>query len=175
MPREYQGARTRTYQKLYGYKDLITWQKADDLAAAIHEITSHWGHGYYRLSDQMRSAAVSVKSNIAEGYCRASLGDYIRFCQIARGSLGELGSQIQDCERWGLVMGDQLNDLLERYGETTFFLERLIAGLKKKEKAGDWDKSFGVKEAEVAYVTEDAEVPFELPQEQSQGNSGELG
>ena len=84
---------------------------------------------------------MSVKSNIAEGYCRASLGDYIRFCAIARGSLGELGSQIQDCERWGLVTGDPLTDLLEQYGDTTFFLERLIAGLKKKQQAGDWDKS----------------------------------
>jgi len=183
MPRAYQGAKTRTYQKLYGYKNLITWQKADDLAAMVHELTLHWGPGYYRLSDQMRSAAVSVKSNIAEGYCRVSLGDYIRFCVIARGSLGELGSQIQDCERWGLVTGDPLADLLEQYGDTTFFLERLIAGLKKKQQAGDWDKSLGVKEAGASYAAQDADLPFELPEEIKdsevlegvQGNSEELG
>jgi len=93
MPKAYQGASTRTYRKLYGYKNLIAWQKADDLAAQVHEVTVHWEPGYYRLSDQMRSAAVSATSNIAEGYCRVSLGDYIRFCEIARGSLGELGSQ----------------------------------------------------------------------------------
>jgi hypothetical protein len=68
MPREYQGATTRTYRKLYGYKNLIAWQKADDLAAQVHDLTLGWAHGYQRLSDQMRSAAVSVKSNIAEGY-----------------------------------------------------------------------------------------------------------
>jgi four helix bundle protein len=95
MPREYQGAATETYRKLYGFKKLIAWQKADDLAATVHEITAGWGSGYLRLAEQMRSAAVSAKSNIAEGYCRASLGDYVRFCEIARGSLGELGSQIQ--------------------------------------------------------------------------------
>ena len=137
----------------------------------VHEITVHWGPGYYRLSDQMRSAAVSVTSNIAEGYCRVSLGDYIRFCEIARGSLGELGSQIQDCERWRLVTGDQLTSLLEQYGDATFFLERLIAGLKKKQKAGDWDKSFGVKESSEAYVAEDADLPFGL----LEGISEELG
>jgi len=93
MPKAYQGAITRTYQKLYGYKNLIAWQKADDLAAQVHEVTVHWEPGYYCLSDPMRSAAVSATSNIAEGYCRVSLGDYIRFCEIARGSLGELGSQ----------------------------------------------------------------------------------
>ena len=43
MPRAYQGAGTRTYQKLYGYKNLITWQKADDLATQVHEITIHGG------------------------------------------------------------------------------------------------------------------------------------
>jgi len=165
MPREYQGANTQTYQKLYGYKKLIAWQKADDLALMIHTLTIQWGPGYYRLADQMRSAAVSVKSNIAEGYCRVSLGDYIRFCDIARGSLGELGSQIQDCERWKLVAGEPLQELLEQYGDTTFFLERLIAALKKKQQTGDWDKSFGVKEASAIYSVEDADYPFELPEQ----------
>jgi len=156
MPREYQGAGTRTYRKLYGYKKLIAWQKADDLAATVHTLTINWGPGYYRLADQMRSAAVSVKSNIAEGYCRASLPDYVRFCEIARGSLGELGSQIQDCERWGLVGGDLLAGLLEQYSEATLLLERLIAGLKKKLRDGGWDKSFGVKEEDGGYLIEGA-------------------
>jgi four helix bundle protein len=171
MPKAYQGAGTRTYRKLYGYKKIIAWQKADDLAWMVHERTARFGAGYYRLKDQMRGAAISVKSNIAEGYCRASLGDYIRFCEIARGSLGELGSQIQDCERWRLITSDELTDLLEQYGDTTFFLERLITGLKKKQKTGEWDKSFGVKEAGVAYAAEDANQPFELPE----GISEELG
>lgn len=167
MPREYQGAGTRTYRKLYGYKKLIAWQKADDLAAMVHAVSTTWERGYYRLVDQMRSAAVSVKSNIAEGYCRASLPEYIRFCEIARGSLGELGSQIQDCERWGLVGGDTLTDLLEQYAEATLLLEHLIAGLKKKQKSGGWDKSFGVKETGGTYLAADAELPLELPEEEN--------
>ena len=136
MPRAHQGGTTRTFQKLYGFKKLIAWQKADDLAAKVHELTVPFGPGYYRLADQMRAAAVSVKSNIAEGYCRAVLGDYIRFCEIARGSLGELGSQIQDCERWGLIGDDELAELLELYGDATFFLERLITSLKEEATRG---------------------------------------
>ena len=158
MPREYQGRATKTFQKLYGFKKLYAWQKADDLAAAVHKMTADWGPGYYRLSDQMRSAAVSVKSNIAEGYCRASLGDYIRFCEIARGSLGELGSLIQDCERWGLAGGTTLADLLDQYSGTTAVLEALIAALKKKQRSGDWDKSFGTKETGEGYMTDDASL-----------------
>ncbi|MFN8454352.1 MAG: four helix bundle protein [Anaerolineae bacterium] len=114
------------------------------------------------MSDQMRSAAVSVKSNIAEDYCRAAIGDYIRFCEIARGSLGELGSQLQDCERWGLIQDEELKELLELFGETTLLLERLIASLIKKQKAGEWDRNFGVKEATEPYITEDADRPLEL-------------
>jgi four helix bundle protein len=119
MPRSYQGDKTCTYRKLYGYKKLITWQKANDLAAMVHDLTLRFGPGHYRLSDQMRGSSQSVKDNIAEGYCRVSLGDYIRFCEIARGSLGELGSQIQSCERWGLAIGDELTALLEQYGDTS--------------------------------------------------------
>jgi four helix bundle protein len=165
MSRDYQGATTQTYRKLYGYKKLIVWQKADDLATWVHKATLHFGPGYYRLSDQMRSAAVSVKSNIAEGYCRAALGDYIRFCEIARGSLGELGSQIQDCERWGLISGNELVELLELFGETTLLLERLITGLIRKRETGEWDKNFGIKEVETNYLADDADRVFELPEE----------
>lgn len=46
----------------------------------------------------MRGAAVSVFGNIAEGYGRSAIGDYIRFCEIARGSLTELGSYIEFCQ-----------------------------------------------------------------------------
>ena len=80
------------------------------------------------------------------------------------------------------MTGDPLTVLLEQYGDATFFLERLIVGLKKKQQAGDWDKSLGVKEAEASYAAQDADLPFELPEDKDseelegiQGNSEELG
>ena len=106
--RGYKGHVTQTYCKLYGYKNLLAWQAADDLAAHVHDIVVRFQSRYFKLASQMLGSASSVKANISEGYCRNALGDYIRFCEIARGSLGELGSQIQDCERWGLVKGDKL-------------------------------------------------------------------
>jgi four helix bundle protein len=99
----YTGSTTKTYRKLFGYKNLIAWQGADELAKSVHDIVIGFSNRYFKLTSQMLGSASSVKSNIAEGYCRNALGDYISFCEIARGSLGELGSQIQDCERWGLV------------------------------------------------------------------------
>jgi four helix bundle protein len=161
--RGYKGHTTQTYRKLYGYKNLIAWQAADDLTAYVHDIVLRFERRYYKLTNQMLGSASSVKANIAEGYCRNALGDYIRFCEIARGSLGELGSQIQDCERWGLVKGDELKQLIRLYGDTTYFLEQLIKGLRAKRKEGTWDRSMGVKDETTDYIGGDADVPFMLP------------
>jgi four helix bundle protein len=97
--RGHKGHDTQTDRKLYGHKNLLAWQAADELAALVHGTVIRFQPRYYKLANQMLGSASSVKANIAEGYCRSALGDCIRFCEIARGTLGELGSQIQDCER----------------------------------------------------------------------------
>ncbi len=168
MPEAYRGATTQTYRRLYGYKAVIAWQKADDLAARVHDVTIGFGPGYWRLSDQMRGAAVSVKSNIAEGYCRAALGDYIRFCEIARGSLGELGSQIQDCERWRVLSGDALSGLLALFSDATFFLEKLIAGLRQKQRSSRREPASAAKEPMAMYGEEINVTLVDLPDEISE-------
>lgn len=161
----YQGDGTRAFRKLYGYRNLIAWQAADDLAAFVHELVGHFTRRYWRLADQMLGSASSVKANVAEGYCRNAVGDYIRFCEIARGSLGELGSQIQDCERWELVKGSDLGRLVRLYGDTTYFPEQLIRGLRAKRQEGTWDRGMGVKEASPEYGPDDAGTAFALPDE----------
>lgn len=113
----YQGNTTQTYRKLYGYKNLLAWQSADELSTLVHRLVTQFKPRYNRLIDQMLGSASSVKANIAEGYCRNSIGDYIRFSEIARGSLGELGSQIQDCERWQLLKGEELTLLIQVFGD----------------------------------------------------------
>ncbi|HEY6041050.1 MAG TPA: four helix bundle protein [Anaerolineae bacterium] len=157
MTYEYGGKDTSTFVKLYGYKNLVVWQKASDLSVLVNQASGNFGHGYYKLTDQMRGAASSVTANIAEGYCNASLANYIRFCLIARGSLGELGSYLQDCERWGLLGGDSLAKMISLYGDTTFLLDRLIHSLREKEKDGSWDKQFWAKEQGEIYDTGDAD------------------
>jgi four helix bundle protein len=111
----------------------------------------------------MLGAVSSVKANIAEGYCRNAPGDYIRFCEIARGSLGELGSQIQDCERWNLVSQPDLQHLIRLYGDATYFLEQLIKGLRAKRESGTWDRSLSAKEEPGVYIADDASRSFTLP------------
>jgi four helix bundle protein len=150
--RVYRGAGTKTFAQLGGFRNLLAWQRADDLADVVHRITGRLGPGYYRLSDQMRGAAISVTGNIAEGYARGALGDYIRFCEIARASLAELGTYIQDCERWGLVTGDELGDLVSLYGETSYLLNQLLRGLYKKRRDGTWQRP--IREPPADYVVQ---------------------
>ena len=78
------------------YRDLIVWQKSMILVTDIYSATKAFPAAeVYGLTNQLRRCAVSIPSNIAEGYGRNSTGDYKRFLQIAAGSLYELQTQIE--------------------------------------------------------------------------------
>jgi len=74
-----------------GYKDLIAWQKAMELVAAIYDRTDRFpSNEQFGLVSQLRRAAVSVPSNIAEGKAHYSNRDFVRFLRHWRGSLAEI-------------------------------------------------------------------------------------
>jgi four helix bundle protein len=80
--------------KSIGYKGMIVWQKAYKLVLEIYRLTTSFPKSeIYGLSQQMRRAAVSVPSNIAEGYSRKHKAEYRQFMSIAYGSLSELETQ----------------------------------------------------------------------------------
>ena len=86
--------------KSSSFRDLIVWQKAMDLTIEIYQLVKHLPkEETYSLSDQMRRAAVSIPSNIAEGQGRITSKEFIRFLSMARGSLCELSTQLELCER----------------------------------------------------------------------------
>jgi four helix bundle protein len=90
------------------YKDLIVWQKAIDLVVAIYELTEKFPKTeIYGLTSQMRRAAISIPSNIAEGKLRGTRKDYRHFILIAFGSGGELETQIEITKR--LPFGKNFN------------------------------------------------------------------
>ena len=79
-----------------GFKDLIIWQQAKDLAVMIYQISEGGGLGRdFGLRDQIRRSAVSIASNIAEGDERDTDRESVRFFYIAKGSLAELRTQIE--------------------------------------------------------------------------------
>jgi four helix bundle protein len=78
------------------YRDLIVWQKSMSMVLSIYCETKYFPkEEVYGLTSQIRRSAVSVPSNIAEGYGRSHFSDYIRFLQIASGSLYEFQTQLE--------------------------------------------------------------------------------
>ena len=90
------------------YKELIVWQKAVDLVIETYKLCRILPkEETYGLSDQMRRAAVSIPSNIAEGQARKNKKEFIHFLYIAKGSLAELLTQLEICIRLGYISRDQ--------------------------------------------------------------------
>ena len=113
------------------YRDLIAWQKAMVLTKMVYVQTKAMpSDERFGLVSQMRRAAVSIPSNIAEGPARQSRGDYLRFLRNARGSLAELSTQVELCSDLELMAPNgQLNDIL---AETDRVLQGLIRSLENK-------------------------------------------
>jgi four helix bundle protein len=161
---EYQGRNTQMFARLPGYKNLVAWQAASDLTYKVSGLTEHFGPPHWRLSNQMRGAAISVGGNLAEGYGSGTLPNYLRYCHLARGSLSELGSYLQDCERDHLIAADQLPAFVQLYSLTTLLLDRLIQGLMQKSQSKSDSEQFWLKEPPAGYhVAADLSDSVELP------------
>ncbi|MGB7188726.1 MAG: four helix bundle protein [Acidobacteriaceae bacterium] len=111
------------------YRDLIAWQRAVDLSVQIYKVTADFPREeIYGLSSQMRRAAVSIASNIAEGYGRASRREYRQFLSIAHGSTLELQTQLAIAKRLGFGIAD----LLEKAQSTSEEAGKIIWAMQKK-------------------------------------------
>ena len=89
-------------KKVESYRDLLVWQKSMELVGAIYELIGKLPkEERFALTDQMRRSAISIPSNIAEGYERNSTKDYLRFLSIAKGSKAELSTQLDICKMLG--------------------------------------------------------------------------
>jgi len=118
---------------LKSYKELKVWQKAYNLCIEIYKITRTFPkEELYGLTSQMRRAAVSVPSNIAEGYGRKTTPEYLRSLYIAYGSNCELETQILLSGDLGLMKAEALNKLLADLGEVERMLKALIKAVENK-------------------------------------------
>lgn len=124
---------------------LNAWQEADDLAPAVFRVAEEFPQRQYWLASQITRAAVSVPANIAEGYGRGSQGDYLRFLDIARGSLSEVEYYIPFLERESLVPDVELKRLKGLRYETGRLLFRLWQAIKAKSPQ-TWDHSGSIRE-----------------------------
>ncbi|HNA55797.1 MAG TPA: four helix bundle protein [Anaerolineales bacterium] len=94
------------------YRELIVWQDAIKIAKAVYLLTGKFPkQETYALADQLRRAAVSVPSNIAEGQARKSPGDFRRFLHIALGSLAEVDTQLILAQEFGYLSKEDIDPM----------------------------------------------------------------
>ena len=123
-------------QSCKSHHELILWRKAVDLAVEAYRVTAAFPRSeLYGLTSQLRRAAVSIPSNIAEGAARRTTRDFISFLHVARGSLAEVETQLLIAQRVGAVQPEAcctLQGLIEEAGR---LLHAVIKGLRDRVDA----------------------------------------
>jgi len=119
-----------------GYMKLEAWQLGMDLFALSFGLSDCVSD--FKLKSQFRDAAQSVSSNIAEGYGRRSLPEYIQYLYIAKGSLGETLTRAIGLKKVKIISPTHFEDLDRLHYEVENKLLRLIEALERKREANDW-------------------------------------
>jgi four helix bundle protein len=115
------------------YRELLVWQKAKALAVHIYQSTEKFPRNEtYGLTSQLRRAAISVSSNIAEGQGRLTSGEFCHFLGQARGSLLELETQLDIALGLAYLDPNQQRTLAEEAYQVLGLLNRLIESLRRK-------------------------------------------
>lgn len=110
------------------HRDLVVWQKTVELVTDCYRLTSGFpADERFGLTQQLRRAAVCVPANIAEGKGRGGANEFIRFINIANGSLTEVDTHIVIAESPGFISHSQAESIVERVQE----VGRMLTGLRK--------------------------------------------
>ena len=117
------------------YRDLVAWQRARELVKEVYLLTALFPAGErFGLVSQMDRAAVSMPSNIAEGYGRSTTQDYLKFLRIARGSAYELETQLVLAVDLGLCDDARAQRVVGLLQEVIRVLQGLVAALERKQE-----------------------------------------
>jgi four helix bundle protein len=113
------------------FKELKVWQKGIEIVKDIYEITKRFPkEEMYGLTTQMRRSAISIPSNIAEGFKRHHAKEYKQFLYIALGSIAELETQMVIAKEVDLIEGTTLDNVNEKLDHTSRMLSSLISKLR---------------------------------------------
>jgi four helix bundle protein len=129
--------RTAQLAKVRKFEDLRAWQMAKDLAAAVYKVTD--GERFakdFGLRDQIRRAAVSAMSNIAEGFERDTDKELQRFLYMAKGSIGEVRSQLHLAADLGYLRPTESADLRDKAERISKSVSAFITYLSGRSRSG---------------------------------------
>ncbi len=107
------------------FEEIIAWQKAQELALHIYELTK--GNKDYGFVDQIRRATISISNNIAEGFERKSNKEFMQFLFIAKGSAGEVRSMLYLAKELKYLQSDKF----ELCNDKVLSISKMISGLIK--------------------------------------------
>lgn len=118
--------------KIQSYKDLIVWQRGIELVVEIYGLTKKMPKSEeFALSNQMRRAAVAIPSNIAEGYMRKGLSEYIQFLRIGIASASELETQLIIINKiYPRINTEEANNLLDQILKMLWVLIAKLKGTR---------------------------------------------
>ena len=119
--------------EMKNHKDLEVWKEAVELAVACYDITKAFPQvEQFGLASQMRRAAISIASNIAEGAARAGSKEFVQFLYISLGSASELDTQIEIAKKIGLGNISEMEALQLKVNGVSRMLQGLIRSVKTK-------------------------------------------
>ncbi len=119
---------------------LEVWNEAMALLKLVHGMTESQSKTHFRLTSQVIDAAQSISANIAEGYCRRTINEYLQYLNVSLGSTGEVMTRMI-----GFRNLDLINEAdFRKFDESHFSMENkllaLVASLQKKRKEGTWEE-----------------------------------
>lgn len=113
------------------FEDIVAWQKARELCKHIYTVTKNQRFSKdFGLKDQIQRSSVSIMSNIAEGFERGSNNEFIQFLYIAKGSCGELRSQLYVALDQGYMASKEFDKIIKLASEVSRLTYYLIESLK---------------------------------------------
>jgi four helix bundle protein len=117
------------------HRDLIVWRKAMALATEIYTVTATFPRTEtFGLTTQLRRAAVSIPSNLAEGSARRTSAEFMSFLHIARGSQAEIDTQLRLALALGYLPNEVVADLLAKVDEIGRLLTAVIQGVRRRQQ-----------------------------------------
>jgi len=125
-----------------GFKKLRVWQDSVSLYILACEIFLKFPYSIRKTASHAIDAAHSINRNIAEGYCRRSIKEYLNHLNIALGSCGELYSCYESFRQAGQITDNQYEELDKIHYKVENSLISLIKSLQRKLKNGDWEETF---------------------------------
>ena len=137
-----------------GYMQLVVWQDAMEFYRLCCDVFRKFPYELKRVASQGIASSDSVHRNIAEGYCRRSIREYLQYLYIALGSLGESVSGIHTYHRAGQISEADFESLDALAYKLENGLLKLVEALERKKETGEWVDTLMVKESNAIYNAE---------------------